>query len=63
MTAKQYKNEMLLNAFVNGVKSNSIRQRILETMHVSVDLAFATVKSLELAHDNSCKYKSNRGGA
>ena len=54
---------MLINALVSGLKSDSIRQRILETIDVSNDQALATAKSLELAYDNNGKYKGYRGTA
>ena len=61
VTIEQHRNEMLLIALVNGFKSDSIRQWILETIDVLFDQAHATTESLELAFDNNCKYYSYRG--
>ena len=40
VTAEEYSNEMLLNAFVNGLNDNTIRQRLLETTDLSFDKAY-----------------------
>ena len=48
---------MLLNAFIAGLNSDAIRQRLVKATDLSFVQAVCTAKSLELAHQNSGHYK------
>ena len=40
VTAEEYRNELVRDAFINGIQSHSIRQRLLENNELSVDQVF-----------------------
>ncbi|XP_012565799.2 uncharacterized protein LOC105849896 [Hydra vulgaris] len=56
VTAEQYKSEMIRNAFINGLLSNSIRQRLLENKILDLSSAFDQARSLDVAQQNSNLY-------
>lgn len=58
VTAEQNRNDAIRDAFINGIESNHIRQRLLE--HTTLDLAkaFDTARSLEMAEHQSLLYRS-----
>ena len=53
-----YKQEMVRDAFINGIISQSIRQRLLENVTLSLDTAFTQARSLELAEKSSNQYNN-----
>ena len=59
VSAQKYRDEMLLNAFVGGVKSDIIRQRLLEESDLDFDKAVIAAKAKESAKDNSDYYRKN----
>ncbi|XP_012557173.3 uncharacterized protein LOC105844754 [Hydra vulgaris] len=56
VTAEQYKSEMIRDAFINGLLSNSIRQRLLENKILDLSSAFDQARSLDVAQQNSNLY-------
>ncbi|XP_063216425.1 uncharacterized protein LOC134527570 [Bacillus rossius redtenbacheri] len=54
--AAAYRDEYIRDAFIKGLSSNSIRQRLLENATLSLDEAFAKARSLESAHIISESY-------
>jgi len=55
-TAEQHKNEAIRDAFIAGLKSNSIRQRLLERRELDMETAFDNARSLEMAEKQSQSY-------
>ncbi|XP_012561167.1 uncharacterized protein LOC101236254 [Hydra vulgaris] len=49
VTAEQYKSEMIRDAFINGLLSNSIRQCLLENKMLDLSSAFDQARSLDVA--------------
>ena len=58
VTSEIYKQEMVRDAFINGIISQSIRQRLLENVTLSLDTAFTQARSLELAEKSSNQYNN-----
>lgn len=56
VTADQYKNEYIRDAFIRGLKSPRIRERLLENTTISLNEAFDQARALELAELNSASY-------
>ena len=56
VTAEEYRNELVRDAFINGLSSHSIRQRLLENDQLSVTQAFDNARSLRTAQDHSEAY-------
>ena len=62
VTAEQYKNEYVRDAFINGINSSTIRQRILETVgELSLDQAQTQARALEQAQSHSASYETGVG--
>ena len=60
VTAEQYRNEYVRDAFINGITSASIRQRLLENMgELSLQQACTQARALEQAQIQSAAYDSN----
>ena len=59
VTAQQYREEMLLNAFVGGLVSDVIRQRLLEEDDLTFDKAVTSARAQELAQRNNKCYQKN----
>ena len=60
-SAEECKNEHLRDAFINGIYSSYIRQRLLENKTIDLDVAFEQACSLEVAKvesENYIKYDS-----
>ena len=60
VTAEENKNQYIRDAFINGLSSSSIRQRLLENMgELSLDDAFNQARALEQAQSHSVAYDIN----
>ena len=56
VTAQVYREEMVRDAFINGIISSSIRQRLLENRELTLRDAVTQANTLELAQQNSLAY-------
>ncbi|XP_012562704.1 uncharacterized protein LOC101238699 [Hydra vulgaris] len=56
VTAEQYKSEMIRDAFINGLLSNSIRQHLLENKILDLSSAFDQTRFSDVAQQNSNLY-------
>ena len=56
VAAEQYKQEMIRDAFINGLLSHAIRQRLLENRELELATAFEQARTLDLAQKNSEAY-------
>ena len=57
VTPDQYKEEYIRDAFINGLRSNIIRQRLLENQNLTLDAAFDQARALDSAQKSSESYK------
>ncbi|XP_059053675.1 uncharacterized protein LOC131847961 [Achroia grisella] len=57
--AEQYRSEYIRDAFIAGISSHKIRQRLLENLELSLDQAFNQALSLEMAETNSRSFNDN----
>ena len=56
VTAHVYREEMVRDAFINGIILSSIRQRLLENLELTLRDAVTQANTLELAQQNSLAY-------
>lgn len=56
VTAQQYKQELICDAFINGLQSPLIRQRLLENKTLTLEEACNQANSLDLAQRNANAY-------
>ena len=56
VTAEQYCSELIRDAFINGLTSSSIRQRLLENKSLDLSTAYDQARSLEVAQLSSNVY-------
>ena len=56
VSPSQYKDEYIRDAFINGIMSNSIRQRLLENDELSLERAVMQSRALEMAQKQSEAY-------
>ena len=56
VSAKLHKKEAIRDAFISGILSNKIRQRLLEDHNLSLQNAFDKARSLEIAQKNAETY-------
>ena len=56
VTAEEYRKELVRDAFINGISSHVIRQRLLENSELTVERAFQIACSLETAQQHSEAY-------
>jgi len=56
VTTEQYKQEMVRDAFINGLLSHVIRQMLLENRELDLATAFEQARTLDLAQKNSEAY-------
>ena len=61
VTAEVYCSELVRDAFINGLASQQIRQRLLENNQLTLDRAFEIAKSLQMAQEYSATYAAERG--
>ena len=59
VTAEEYRQELVRSAFINGPSSHHIRQHLLENAEWSVDEAYKSAMSLQLAQEHSTAYFSD----
>ena len=60
VTAEVYCCELVRDAFINGLTSQHIRQRLLENNELTVDRAFEIARSLHMAQEYSATYAAER---
>lgn len=58
VTAEQYKSECIRDAFISGITSQKIRQRLLENYELSLDQAYNQATSLEMSEINSLSFNN-----
>ena len=58
VTAAVYHDESVRDSFISGLRSTYIRQRLLENNALTLDQAFTSARSLEVAMKNSETYSS-----
>ena len=58
-TNAEYANEYIRDAFISGISSPTIRQRLLEENKLSLSEAFEKARSIEVAQSNSQIYHSS----
>ena len=56
VTAEQYREELIRDAFINGLFSPAIRQRLLESDTLSLQIVYDKANSLDLAQKNADTY-------
>ena len=56
VTVKEYRKELVRDAFINGISSHVIRQKLLENSELTVERAFQIACSLETAQQHSEAY-------
>ena len=56
VSAEQYRQDLVRDAFINGLQNSAIRQRLLEQMDLTLTQAHDTARSLESAQKNSEQY-------
>ena len=59
VTAEVHANMLIRDAFINGVKSREIRQRLLEHSTLELTEAFDKARALEAASEQSASYRNN----
>ena len=58
VSAEQYRDDALRDAFITGIQSIDIRQRLLEQSKLDFQTAYDTARSFELAQKQSLSYQS-----
>ena len=58
VTSEEYRSESIRDAFISGLYSNHIRQRLLENHAMSLEEAFNQARSLDLAQKQSLSYNT-----
>ena len=58
VTAEEYRKELVRDAFINGLSSHTIRQRLLENHRLTLDQAFDIASSMNMAVEHSAGYLS-----
>ena len=56
ISAEEYREELIQDAFINGLASPLIRQRILENKQLDLLISFDQANALDLAQKNSEAY-------
>ena len=56
VTAEQNRDDAIRDAFITGLTSNDIRQRLLEQKSLDLQTAYDQARSLELAHQHSASF-------
>ena len=57
VSAQLHKEEAIRDAFIGGIFSNEIRQRLLEDSNLTLQVAFEKARSLETAQRNAESYR------
>ena len=63
VTTKQYEEELVRDAFITGLTSPAIRQRLLENENLNLTTAVNQARALDAAHRNSQKFALLRHAA
>ena len=63
LTQKQRTEMAIMDAFISGLNSNVIRQRLLENGNLTLETAFQQARTLDLAQQNAESYSSVNLGA
>ncbi|XP_064080564.1 uncharacterized protein LOC135197423 [Macrobrachium nipponense] len=58
VTAEQYRQELVRDAFINGIASAFIRQRLLENKSLNLEAAHSQARTLDLAQRSADAYAS-----
>ena len=58
VSTKEYREEAVRDAFINGLHDSKIRQRLLENRTLDLETAFSQTRALDLARQNSEFYQS-----
>ena len=58
VTALENEQSYIRDAFINGIRSREIRQRLLENKTFTLDETFEQARTLEMAQKNSATYSS-----
>ena len=56
VSAEQYREDLLRDAFINGLSSSAIRQRLLEKDDLALQIAFEQTYTLHRAYEQSSSY-------
>ena len=56
VTAESYRDESIRDAFINGLSSNNIRQRLLENKTLDLKTAYDQARSLDIAQKATVSY-------
>ena len=59
VSAEQHKDQAIRDAFIRGIQSNNIRQRLLEKTDLDLKTAFDNARSLEMAEKHSLSYNNH----
>ena len=59
VTATEYQEEIIRDAFINGFHSQCIRQRLLENITLNLEAAYTQARSLEIAEKSSNTYSNS----
>ena len=60
VSAEQYKSEMIRDAFINGLQSNHIHQRLLENKTLDLQTAIGQARSLDVLQQGSTMFSQPR---
>ena len=60
VSAVQYQDEAIRDAFINGISSNDIRQRLIENSDMTLDSMFCKARAYESAQKHSENYLSSQ---
>ena len=59
VTAEEHRQGYVRDAFISGIRSKDIRQKLLENASLSMDDVFKQARTLHTAHKNAESYSSN----
>ena len=59
VSSEEYRKEMIRDAFINGISSHTIRQRLLENNELTLERAFEQARTLDSAQKSSEVYTVN----
>lgn len=58
VSAEQYRDELIRDAFIRGLRSNNIRQRLLEQKSLNLNNVYQLSRQLEMAQQQSTAYET-----
>ena len=59
VNAEENKKQYIRDAFINGISSSSIRQRLLENCDLTLEEVYRRARALEQAQRHSASFESN----